>query len=103
MLTMFYAPWCGHCKAMKPDFAKASTEAKAAGVVFSAVDCTVHKKVCSKYGVQSYPTVKTFASATADAKDYEGGRTEAALVKFAKDFAKESGGESEIEIDHDDL
>ena len=43
------------------------------------------------------------SQATADAKDYEGGRDKAALVKFAKDFAKGSGSASEIEIDHDDL
>ena len=90
MLTMFYAPWCGHCKAMKPDFVTASTEADSMGVVFSAVDCTTSTTVCSEFGVSGYPTLKSFESESGGAIAYSGGRTKDDLVDFAKKLASSS-------------
>ena len=40
-LIMFYAPWCGHCKKAKPDFAAVADEFSGDPTTFiAAVDCT---------------------------------------------------------------
>lgn len=60
-LVMFYAPWCGHCKAMKPDFMSAAEELKKnKKTAFAAVDCTKFTLLCNSHDVQGYPTIKYF-------------------------------------------
>ena len=63
VLVMFYAPWCGHCKAMKPDYetaAKELKEANVAGVALAAVDTTKAKALGDKFEIKGFPTVKYF-------------------------------------------
>ncbi|KAF5398037.1 hypothetical protein PHET_09027 [Paragonimus heterotremus] len=49
-LVEFYAPWCGHCKNLKPHWDRAATELKGVMKV-GAVDATVHTRLSQKYGV----------------------------------------------------
>lgn len=79
--VMFYAPWCGHCKNMKGDYASA---AKSADYMMPlvAVDCTVHKTVCETFSVNGFPTLKYFEDEVP--QEYEGGRSAAALLEFVQ-------------------
>jgi len=85
-LVMFYAPWCGHCKRMKPEFDKAAIELAASDppVQLIKVDCTeAGKDTCGQYGVSGYPTLKQFTFG-ADAKDYNGPREASGIIKYMK-------------------
>ena len=87
----FFAPWCGHCKKMRPDWDKLADEFPKAhdNVVIADVDCTVEKDLCSKYNVEGFPTLKYFMPNSEDGDDYSGNdRSLKGLTDWAEDKLK---------------
>ena len=52
-LIMFYAPWCGHCKKLHPEFVMAAKTLvdKESAIVLAKVDCTEEKELATKFEV----------------------------------------------------
>merc|ERR1711966_226027 len=65
-----YAPWCGHCKKMKP--------------------------LCDANGVKGFPTLKW--GDPADLQDYQGGRSLDDLKKFAEENLKPQCSVANIDL-----
>mmetsp|Transcript_1030 Transcript_1030/g.1469 ORF Transcript_1030/g.1469 Transcript_1030/m.1469 type:complete len:228 (+) Transcript_1030:62-745(+) len=98
----FFAPWCGHCKSLKPAWDKLGDEFKGSKtILIGDVDCTKddNKDLCQKYGVSGYPTLKYFTGATSAQGDaYNGGRDFDALSAWAKENLGPSCGAENIDL-----
>lgn len=85
-MVAFVAPWCGHCKALGPEYTAAASSLSPL-IPFYAVDCdeAVNKPLCGEYQIKGFPTIKAFPRAgKGAARDYQGERKRGALVEYAK-------------------
>merc|ERR1712180_427922 len=82
-LVEFYAPWCGHCQRLEPEWKSAASEVhEKTGnkVKMGMLDATQHQNTASQYGIQGYPTIKMFFP-DGRVEDYNGGRTASDIVQ----------------------
>ncbi|KRZ15094.1 Protein disulfide-isomerase A3 [Trichinella pseudospiralis] len=82
ILVEFYAPWCGHCKRLAPEYEKAATLLKNADtpVPLAKVDCDANKVLCETQNVRGFPTLKIFRKGSY-VSDYDGPREANGIYK----------------------
>ena len=80
ILVEFYAPWCGHCKQLAPEYEAAAEKLREHSIPLAKVDATAHEELSRKYEVQGFPTMKVFRKGTA--YEYEGPRKADGIVEY---------------------
>jgi protein disulfide-isomerase-like protein len=98
----FFAPWCGHCKSLKPTWDELMAKfADSPTALIADIDCTTDaKSLCDANGVRGYPTLK-YGDPSA-LEDYQGGRDMESLTKFAEENLKPVCSPSNIDLCDDD-
>ena len=75
-LVEFYAPWCGHCRNLAPEYEKAAKALKGIANI-AAIDADKER---TDVQIQGFPTIKFFNEGKMT--DYDGPRSADGIVDF---------------------
>uniref|UniRef100_A0A0D3B4M4 protein disulfide-isomerase n=1 Tax=Brassica oleracea var. oleracea TaxID=109376 RepID=A0A0D3B4M4_BRAOL len=84
-IVEFFAPWCGHCKKLAPEWKKAAKNLKGK-VKLGHVNCDVEQSIMSRFKVQGFPTIMVFGADKSSPYAYEGARSASAIESFATEL-----------------
>jgi protein disulfide-isomerase A4 len=78
----FYAPWCGHCKRLAPEWERAAKRLQTleTPIKLAKVDATNEKALAQRYDVTGYPTILLFRRGKKF--KYLGSREESGIVEY---------------------
>ena len=94
-LVRFHADYCGHCKAMEPEWEKVKSKVddlknkQVVDVEHSAIE---HVPSHLKEGVDGYPTIRAFTNKGKESYSYSGPREADAIVPWFRSMTPQSGG-----------
>jgi protein disulfide-isomerase-like protein len=84
-LIEFYTGWCKHCQTFKPFYDNVAMTFHSSPdekIRVAKVDCSVEKALMTRFGVTGFPSF--FIVAGYEVYEFEGTRSEANLISFAR-------------------
>ncbi|CAL1412483.1 unnamed protein product [Linum trigynum] len=96
IVVEFYAPWCGHCKNLAPEYEKAAAALSSHDppIALAKVDANeeANKELATQYEIQGFPTLKILRNGGKSIQEYKGPREADGIVEYLK---KQSGPASD--------